>query len=553
MPAPIITANDLENGQMKSVDVGGDQKVLIAKVQGKVYATTNKCTHFGAPLEKGVLTADGRLTCPWHGACFNVKTGDIEDAPGMACLKTFPVAISGDKIHIEVTPEAAKQTVPIPNRPSPKKDDTVVIIGNGSGGQSAAEALREHGFGGKIVVFGKEPYLPIDRTKLSKGLDVSAEKIALRPEEFYREREIALHAEKEVKEVDLAKRQVTLTDGTTQGYSHLVLSPGSYPRPLDVPGKELKNVHLLRSLVDANALHKAIKSKEKPKVIIVGTGFIGLELASVLAKDGTACVTVLARNETPLKPVLGEEIGKFIKRWHEEKGVTFKVAQPKSFEPSVVNPSEVGTVKLTTGEELAADVVLVAIGAQPATTFLKPTGLLNDDGSIEVDNFLRVHSHPEVYVAGDVARIPLGGTDQKVRVEHWNVARNTGRSIARNIAIASGSQPPASADSELEPFTKVPYFWTVQYGNSVRYAGGGPFDEVYVDGDLTSKKGDETSFVAYYANKGAVVAVASLNKDPVVSQFSELLRLKRVPTLAEIKGGKSILSVPLGPANAANL
>ncbi|KAJ3176518.1 hypothetical protein HDU87_005212 [Geranomyces variabilis] len=554
MPAQFSFPNTLNNGEMKAFPLGDgtDKSVLLSKVQGTVYATSAKCTHYGAPLEKGTLTADGRITCPWHGACFSAKTGDIEDAPAMQCLQTFKTHVEGDQVIVELSPDALTNARAIPDRGTPRNlnGPVAVVLGNGAGGQAAAESLREYGFKGRVVVYGKEPYLAVDRTKLSKGLEADAAKLALRPADYYKERDIELHLGEEVTGVDFDRKQVTLAGGKTQDYSYIVIAAGSVPRSLDVPGANLQNVHVLRSVNDANSLHKSIKSLDKPNVVIIGTGFIGMELASVLAKDGKANVTIMANTEIPMKPVLGDVVGKFIKRWHQTNGVKFiDNVSPKEFRASEKDTSKVGSIALDNGQIIPADVVLVAVGAIPATQNLKSSSLLNDDGSISVNKFLHVDSRPEVYVCGDVAKFPVSES-KTVRVEHWNVARNTARLAAKNIALAAAATEAGTpASSILEPFTKVPYFWSVQYGKSIRYAGALPFDDVYVDGDIESKKGEDTSFAAYYGLKGKVVAVASLNKDPVVSQFSELVRLGLCPSLSEIKGGKDILSVPLGPAS----
>ncbi|KAI8589127.1 hypothetical protein BDZ88DRAFT_419050 [Geranomyces variabilis] len=552
MPAQFSFPNTLNNGEMKAFPIGDgtDKSVLLSKVQGSVYATSAKCTHYGAPLEKGTLTADGRITCPWHGACFSAKTGDIEDAPGMQCLQTFKTHVEGDQVIVELSPDALTTARAIPDRGTPRNFNNgapvAVVLGNGAGGQAAAESLREFGFKGRVVVYGKEPYLAVDRTKLSKGLDADAAKLALRPAEFYKERDIELHVGEEVAGVDFDKKQVTLAGGQKQDYSYIVIALGSVPRTLDVPGSSLQNVHVLRSVNDANSLQKSIKALEKPNVVIIGTGFIGMELASVLAKDGKANVTILANTEIPMKPVLGDTVGNFIKRWHQDNGVKFiDNVSPTEYRISEKEPAKVGSIVLDNGQNIPADVVLVAVGAIPATQNLKHSSLLNDDGSISVNKYLHVATRPEVYVCGDVAKFPVSES-KTVRVEHWNVARNTARLAAKNIALAAAATDSGTPPASLEPFTKVPYFWTVQYGKSIRYAGALPFDDVYVDGDIVSKKGEDTSFAAYYGLKGKVVAVASLNKDPVVTQFSELVRLGRCPSLSEIKGGKDILTVPLG-------
>lgn len=159
----------------------------MLQVNGQVYATSSKCTHYGAPLAKGVLTASGRVVCPWHGACFNVcHVGDIEDAPGLDALQSFRVEMDGDDVYVSTDAEDVSQArKPTFKAKKSREGKGVVIVGGGAGAAHAVEALREQGYDGSVTVISKEPYLPIDRTKLSKALMTDPSKLAWRSKDFY--------------------------------------------------------------------------------------------------------------------------------------------------------------------------------------------------------------------------------------------------------------------------------------------------------------------------------------------------------------------------------
>ncbi|KAJ3128642.1 hypothetical protein HK098_003849 [Nowakowskiella sp. JEL0407] len=494
--------------------------------------------------------------CPWHGACFSVKTGDIEDAPSVDGLLSFKVVTKGDKLFIEVTEselKAGRKKPLVCKRVPEEKEEVVVILGGGAAGMIAAETLRQvsklsstifffltdcyftqKNFTGRIVLITREPHLPIDRPKLSKSLKIDASKILLRDQAHFTELNIEFHVSTEASMVDAATKKVTLSNGTVLDFTYLIIATGADPRKLSIPNANLSNIHVLRTVSDANEIESSLSSLSgtKPRVAIVGSSFVGMETAAVLAK--TSAVTVIGMEKTPFERVLGPQVGSAFQKLFESNGVVLKMnAVVEKYVPSGSNPNAVGGVVLKSGEQIDADVVVIGAGVIPKTDYLGGSGVLLDrDGGITVQSSLNLKEFPYVYVAGDIARFPYHLTGSLVRIEHWNVAENQGRLIASNIASKS-----------LEPFKSIPYFWTMFFGKSVRYAGhANTFDEVIIQGSLDL---DTLGFVAFYCLEGKVLAVASLAKDPVVSHASELLRLGKFPSASEVRDGKNILDVKL--------
>ncbi|KAJ8323662.1 Apoptosis-inducing factor 1 [Batrachochytrium dendrobatidis] len=546
MEYQVAHINDLTDGQMKEVRVGEIGKALLSKVDGKFYATSHLCPHYKAPLVKGTLSSDGRVMCPFHGACFRVQTGDIEDAPSIDSLVSFSVTVRNDHVYISTTTEEVKAgrrgPVVVHHKSSAKK---AVIVGGGAGGLLAAETLREEGFEGKVIILSRESYLPIDRPKLSKALKIDASKIALRNAEHFKSMDIDIRLSTTVKSVDTRGKTVTLDSGVSITYDHLVLATGGDPRVLPIVGKELGNVFVIRTVDDANAIDaglSAVNSAEgKPNVVIVGSSFIGMESASILAKH--AVVTVIGMEKVPFERVLGADVGKALKRLNDINGIKFELeALVDRYEPSAKNPKQVGFVVLKSGKKIPADVVVLGAGVFPQTTYLKESGIVLDkDGGISVNSGMQVPDVENVYAVGDIARYPYHITGENVRIEHWNVAQNQGRVAALNIMAKESNK------SELTHMKQIPYFWTVQFGKSVRYAGyATSFDNVIIQGSTEcDESGGGLSFAAFYMRKGQLISVCSVAKDPVVSHVSELLRLGKAPTEKQLKDGLDVLSIKL--------
>ncbi|KAF9453451.1 hypothetical protein P691DRAFT_800718 [Macrolepiota fuliginosa MF-IS2] len=536
----VLDESELQDGQMKEVDFESG-KVLLSRLGDKIHATSAWCTHYGAPLVKGVLTADSRVACPWHGACFSVCTGDIEDAPAPAALHSFKVGVIDGKIHVTADPEHTIKDNML-RHPRLLTEDTsfktgLVIVGGGSGAFFAVESLREHGYKEPITILSKEPHPPIDRTKLSKALITDPAKIQWKtPADLKIKYGTTLRLGVEVTSVDLKNKKVTLDNGADAiAYEKLIIAPGGTPRRLPIEGADLENVYTFRGIADAKNVDAA--AQEGKRVVVIGSSFISMELVVALSKRKLASIDVIGMEEYPFEAVLGKEVGAGLKKYHESQGVKFhmqtKVERivPKDDDPKLA----AGVV--VNGETLPADFVIMGVGVKPATDFLKGSGIeIEKDGGIKVDEYLRVKSGPDtenVFAIGDVAIYPHVVQGVEVRIEHWSVAGNHGRAVGKTIT-GTGL-----------PFNKVPIFWSTQ-GQQLRYCGiGHGYDEVIIKGDP-----NEMKFIAYYVKNGHVIAASSMQNDPVVVKVAELLRLNAMPTPEELKGGKDILTIDISTVNS---
>ncbi|RIB13505.1 hypothetical protein C2G38_2019167 [Gigaspora rosea] len=525
----VAKVSDIGDGQHKEFTVGGNIRILLARVNGQIHATSHKCTHYGVSYFK-----KKQARSPWHGACFNVATGDIEDAPGLDNLQKYKVTIKGDDVYVEAEEDAFK----ISRRPPkcsagvvPLNDHTVVIIGGGASGNAAAEKLREDGYNGKIIIISREPYLPIDRPKLSKAFGTKLDKIQIRNKEFYDSLFITFKLGTSVTKVDANSKTVTLDNGENLKYDSLIIATGASPRSIPIPGVGLNNVLYLRTFEDYEKIEQAIGKEEKKNLAIIGSSFIGMEMAAICAKK--ANVSVIGMEKVPFERVLGIEVGGAIQKLHEASGVSFYLQSGvKEIKPLDTDPNRGGAVILTDERKIPADVIVIGAGVAPATEFLKgsPGFTLEKDGSLKVDENFKVEGLDDVFAIGDIARFSYHKTGESIRIEHWSFAENTGRAVAGIIA----KKPPI-------PFKKIPYFWSNQLGKGIRYAGyASSFDDVIIQGSL-----EEFKFAAYYARDDKILAVATISKDPLASHSSELLRLGLFPSATEIRNGKNPLDVPL--------
>ena len=407
------------------------------------------------------------------------------------------------------------------------------MVGGGSGALGVVEGLRSKGFAGPITIISKEGYLPIDRPKLSKALLTDLSKLQWRDEEWYKSGSVDIVYD-EVTGVDFASKSVAVKAGGKVSYSKLVLATGGTPRVLPLQGfKVLGNIFTLRNVHDVKKIVEAIGEKGK-KIVVVGSSFIGLEVAAATAGDND--VSVIGMEKAPLERVLGEKVGNIVKKNLEGKGIKFYLsASVDKAEPSASDPSKVGSVHLKDGTKLDADLVILGIGVAPATEYLRDNSIvsLEGDGSLKTDESFSVVGLKDVFAIGDIATYPYhgpGGDGKYVRIEHWNVAQKAGRIAAGQII--NSSQKPAF-------FT--PVFWSA-LGAQIRYAGNSSngWDDVVLQG-----KPDEGKWAAFYTKGETVVAVASSGLDPVAMQSAELLRLGKMPSKKDLEGGFDVLS--LGP------
>ncbi|KAK3395140.1 cytochrome P450 [Podospora didyma] len=518
-----VSSLALQPGEKQEVEVEGlNAKVLLLNAGGKVQAIGPK-----PPL----------TSSPSPTACFNSKTGDIEDAPGLDALPVFKATERDGAVYITGDAETIKSGRRKPNFKctTTTSGDKVLVVGGGSGSLGVIEGLREKGFQGAITLISNEGYLPIDRPKLSKALLTDLAKLQWRDEDWFKSGSVEI-VKDEVTGIDFATKTVTTKSGGKFAFGKLVLSTGGTPRLLPLQGfKVLGNIFTLRNVHDAKKIVAAIGEKKGKKIVIIGSSFIGMEIA--VATAGGNDVTVVGMEKAPLERVLGEQVGNIIKKGVEAKGVKFYMsAGVEKAEPSGADPSNVGFVHLKDGTKLEADLVILGVGVAPATEYLKDNSVvrLEGDGSLKTDESFSVVGLKDVYAIGDIATYPYhgpGGGGKYVRIEHWNVAQNAGRTVASHIVNPS-----------VAPQFFTPVFWSA-LGAQLRYCGNtmaSGWDDVVMQGSP-----DEGKWAAYYTKGDTVVAMASMGKDPAMSQSAQLMQLGRMPSKKELEGGLDVLS--LGP------
>lgn len=475
--------------------------VLLARLADGVHAVSGSCTHYGGPLAEGLRVGE-EIRCPWHHACFSLRTGQALKAPAFAPLACWQVEVAGGKAFVRAAlPAPGPAPGPASFVHAGQTPRRIVLVGGGAAAFAAAERLRALGFDGQLDMLSADRAAPCDRPNLSKDYlagTAPEDWIPLRPPAFYREQAIGLHLGCEVTALDPAARRVATADGRPFDYDALLLATGAEPNRLPLPGFDRPEVHLLRSLDDANALIAALAGAQR--VVLVGAGFIGLEAAGALRTRGLA-VDVVAPEALPLAGLLGEALARHLLERHQAQGVNFHLnRKPTGFDGHHVTLSE--------GGPLAADVVLVGVGVKPRTALASAAGLAVDQG-IVVDARLRT-SAPGVYAAGDVARFPAGAG--AARVEHWVHAQRQGQVAAANMLGADLA------------FDDPPFFWTHHYGMDLRYLGHGRgWTEAVVDGSPASGH-----CLVRYLREGRLLAAAAIGRDrELLALEAELRRAPR--------------------------
>uniref|UniRef100_A0A8C9YVB9 Apoptosis inducing factor mitochondria associated 4 n=2 Tax=Sander lucioperca TaxID=283035 RepID=A0A8C9YVB9_SANLU len=503
---------DLKDGQMKEVTVG-DQKVLLVRTQGQYSAVGSQCSHYNAPLIKGALVGD-RVRCPFHGACFNVRTGDIEEYPGLDSLPSYKVNVEDGKVYVSINKNSLKLKKRVKEMCSmvPDIKHTILLIGGGPASLVCAETLRQNCYQGRIIMVTRDNLPPFDKPKLSKAMNLDSSSLLLRPSDFYQQYGIEVWTQKEVMSVNPADKVVKLGDGTLQHYDQLLISTGCRARSLDCPGWDLKGVKLLQRYEDAKEIHNSCLGQ---KAVVIGASFIGMEVASYLSGKA-ASVAVVGTSRYPYERSLGPEIGKMCVQMLEEENVKFYMNDGVT-EIQGEN-GKVKWVVLKTGIVLEADVVIAGIGVIPNSDFLAGSKLEVDSRkAVIVDKFMRTNI-PDIFSAGDVTSFPLTiRGDQRVNVGHWQMSQAQGRVAALNML-----KTPTRCES-------VPFFWTVLLGKSIRYTGYGEgFTEIIFKGNVEERK-----FLAFYIKDEVVVAAASLMFDPAVARLAELMATGQILTKAQ--------------------
>lgn len=514
---------DIPNGGMKSFKQDDDSIILVTRDDNMFYAFDGKCPHAGADLGAGVRCGN-RVVCPWHHGTFDSTDGSLLEPVAADGLTQYQLTDNGDSLSVNTSKTIDHSTI------NDKLDDThTVIVGSGAAGFMTAHRLRKLGYGGKITIISEDDKAPYDRTLLSKAFlsgDADEKKLMLGGSDWAENHNINLQLKTTVSEVRPNENALTVKkdtgDNETIRPDFLVVATGAEPVIPPIEGAQQNGVYTLRSLDDAKAIKAASVDK---RVIIVGTGFIGMEVASALAKEGrVASVTVIGRESRVMSHIISESVSAALINRHQDRGVTFV------FNASVdqINGDDKGVsgVTLASGDRIDADMVILGTGVSPRTDVLSD---VNDPDGVQVDNHLQLRDG--VYALGDIAKAPnqMG----RLRIEHWRVALQHGLVTAAAIV---------GADDVNDNAERVPFFWTMQCDKSMRYSGhAATTDHSILRGDLQLFNYIEFYFDDEGENTRASAA-SGVGHDKEMAAFGELLRQGHAPTRAQINAGFDIIA-----------
>ena len=477
-----IALAELPDGAKLAGHVGQDPILLVCR-GADIFAIGAQCTHYNGPLAEGLIV-DDTVRCPWHHACFDLRTGEALHAPAFSSVDTWRVEQRDGKIFVRekrAQPERKHRG----KRDEPNK---IVIVGGGGAGFAAAEMLRRQKYEGDLVMLSSDDAPPVDRPNLSKDYlagSAPEEWLPLRDQSFYSDNSIDLRLKTTVAAIDARAREVTLASGDKLPYDRLLLATGAEPVSPSIPGSKPSDVLVLRSLKDCRAIIE--RAKTARRAVVLGASFVGLEVAASLRARAIE-VHVVAPEEHPMEKILGPDFSRLVQTLHEQHGVVFHLRDTAS-------SMEGKRVTLKSGNVLEADLIVAGLGVRPRLSLAETAGLKIDHGVV-VDAFLET-SAPGIFAAGDIARWPDRHTGQAIRVEHWVVAERQGQAAALNML------------GRRQPFDAVPFFWSQHYDVPINYVGHAEkWDELAVEGDIAGKDG-----LVRMRRAGRTLAVASVFRD----------------------------------------
>jgi NADPH-dependent 2,4-dienoyl-CoA reductase/sulfur reductase-like enzyme/nitrite reductase/ring-hydroxylating ferredoxin subunit len=461
----------------------GDQEVVLVRSGAEIFALDAHCSHYHGPLAEGLVDGE-TIRCPWHHACFDIRTGEATHAPAFNALTVWKVERDGEKIFVREQREQPKPRM----RGPVDAPGRIVIVGGGAAGFAAAEMLRRQEFRGRIVMLSSETSPPVDRPNLSKDYlagNAPEDWLPLKGDDFYADQSIELKLKSEVTSIDPRGRHVVLAGGATVPFDRLLLATGAEPVRLPIPGADQTHVHTLRTLDDCRAIIASAGGARR--ALIIGASFIGLEVAASL-RNRDIEVHVVGLEQRPMERVLGPEMGDFVRSLHEEHGVVFHLGD-------TVTNIEGKRATLKSGGIVEADLVVVGVGVRPRLSLAEKAGLAIDRG-VSVDANLET-SAPGIYAAGDIARWPDPHSQESIRVEHWVVAERQGQAAARNML------------GHRTAFDDAPFFWSQHYDVPINYVGHAEkWDEIAVEGSIADR-----DCLVRFKRGGRVLAVASIYRD----------------------------------------
>ena len=517
-----ISAEGIKDGGMKSFKQDDDSIILITRDGDEFNAFDGKCTHAGADLGEG-LRCGNRVICPWHHGTFDSTDGSLIEPVAMKGLTRYSVTRQGDNLIVDTTSNINERA-----DNDQLADTHTIIVGGGGAGFMTANQLRHTGYGGKITLISADNKAPYNRPLLSKAFlagQMDESKLILGGSNWADRNNIDLRLNQRVSEVLPNENAIIIEnnngDNEKQSADFLVVATGAEPKIPPFKGADLAGVFTLRSMSDAKAIKEASQDKQ---VVIVGTGFIGMEAAAALSQAGEAAsITVVGRSARVMSNIVSEAVSNALVKLHEENGVRFVFGA--GVESIDGDGSHVSSITLSDGSTLAADVVILGTGVAPRTDLLEQ---VNDPDGVQVDNELQLRDG--VYALGDIAK----ATNQmgRMRIEHWRVALQHG-------IVTAGAILNDDNVNTLEE--RIPFFWTAQYGKSLRYSG----HAATPDKGILFGTPDDLDYIEYYfddeGENTRASAASSLGRDKELIAFSELLRRGHAPTRAQINAGFDII------------
>ncbi|XP_017069567.2 LOW QUALITY PROTEIN: apoptosis-inducing factor 3 [Drosophila eugracilis] len=513
--------SDLQENEMRQMEFIGSTSILLVKQNGIFHAVGAHCPHRGAPLSKGVLTRN-RLGCPWHGACFNLKTGDIENFPGLDSLPCHQVNVNSKG---QVLVRAKRSDLRMNNRIKKmvrgnwQDQKCFVVVGGGPSGAVCVETLRQEGYTGRLILVCQEKFLPYDRIEIMNSSNMKNIELYLRDEKFYKNYNIELYLGVSAEKLDTIRNILHCSNGNMLLYDKIYIATGySAIRP-KIPGVDLENVKTIRDIRDARSIFEMVD--KTTRVVCLGSSFMAVEASANLVSQARS-VTLVARQNVPFKTTLGELIGNRLLQLLEENNV--KVQMSSGITQILGNDcGKVTAVELLDGSKIPCDLLILGTGCQCNTEFLKQSGVkLNANGSVDVNDFMQTNIR-NVYAGGDIANAHiLGEITDRVNISHYGLAQYHGRIAAMNMC------------RQIAKLETVPFFYTMIFGKAFRCAGFGSYSDVVIEGSL-----EDLQFVAYFVNdKDVVTSVASCGRDPIVAQFAELIAQQKSLCRCEIADSK---------------
>jgi len=484
-----IPLQNLADGGMISGVVDGEDAILVRRGD-EIFAVAAFCTHYHGPLADGLLLGE-TVRCPWHHACFSLRSGEALRAPALDPVSCWRVETSGGKVFV-------REKLPPPERNAPEgkmsaansrnPPSSVVIIGGGAAGLAAADMLRREGYSDPVTMLSADDSPPCDRPNLSKDFlagTAQEDWIPLRPPAYYKEKRIDLVLGSRVSSLDIKQKHVRLENGKSYEFGALLIATGAEPIHLKIEGAADSQIHYLRTFADSKAI--IARAASARQVAVIGASFIGLEVAASLRTRGID-VHVVAPESQPLERVMGTEVGGFIRKLHEAHGVVFHLGE-------TVKRMDGKRITLSGGPSFDADFAILGVGVRPDLALAESAGLKIDRG-VAVNEYLET-SFPGVFAAGDIARWPDPHSGENIRVEHWVVAERQGQVAAKNML------------GQRERFDAVPFFWSQHYDVAINYVGHAEkWDAIEIDGDLEARDCAVT-----YKLGGRALAVVTVSRD----------------------------------------